>query len=171
MRIIIALLAGALLPLAFAPIGFYPLAIVAPLLLLAIWFQVAPRQAFYQGFVFGLGFFGIGASWVYVSIHEFGNTAAPLAIIFTTLFVAVLALFPAIQGWLFAKIYPKPSLAKALLAFPALWTLMEWVRSWILSGFPWLLLGASQVTSPLRGFAPIIGEYGISLIVAFSSAL
>ena len=55
------------------------------------------------------------------------------------------------------------------MAFPALWVFWEWLRSVFLFGFPWLFLGYSQVHSPLKGFGPIFGVYGISLIVTFIS--
>src|SRR6185436_17039987 len=54
-----------------------------------------------------------------------------------------------------------------IVLFPALWSLTEWMRSWILSGFPWLSVGYSQVpSSPFAGYAPVLGVYGVSLFVA-----
>ena len=58
-----------------------------------------------------------------------------------------------------------------MLAFAALWTLFEWWRGWMFTGVPWLALGYSQVDSPLGGFAPVVGVYGVSLITAACSAL
>jgi len=168
---LLALLAGLLLPFAFAPYWFYLLALVAPALLLSIWLNKPPKEAFWLGFTFGIGFFGLGASWVFVSIHEFGNTNAVLAFIFTALFVLTLALFPALQGYLFARFFPHNSISKYYLAFPGCWVLIEWFRSWFASGFPWLLLGASQTSSFLKGYAPVIGEFGISFLVTLCSAL
>lgn len=168
---LLALLAGCILPLAFAPFENYPLAILCPALLLWTWLNSSSKQAFYRGLLFGLGLFGIGASWIFVSIHEFGNTNFFIAGFITALFVFVLALFPAVQGYLLKRFFPENSGYMICLAFPCSWVLFEWIRSWFLTGFPWLFLGASQVASPLRGLAPLIGEYGLSFIIAFCSGL
>ncbi len=168
---ILALCAGIYLIFAFAPFGIYPVAVICPALLLCSWLNSTPTQAFWRGFLFGLGIFGIGASWVYISIHNFGNANMLLAGSFTAVFIIALALFIAIQGYLFTKIFPITTPIKLLLGFPCTWVLFEWLRSWVFTGFPWLFLGASQANSPLHGFAPIVGEYGISFAVTLCSSL
>lgn len=168
---LIALFAGGLLPLAFAPFGYSPIAILCCALLLTLWLNDSVRDALRHGFIFGLGFFSVGISWVYISIHEFGNTIAPIALFITALFVAILACFPAMQGYVLARFFPRDTPTKLFFAFPASWVLIEWVRNWIFTGFPWLLLGASQTNSPLRSFAPIVGEPGLSFLVALTGAL
>ncbi len=167
----LALLAGALLPLAFAPVGFYPLAILSPALLFLLWLNVTPKRAMWRGFLFGLGQFGVGVSWIYVAIHDFGYSGVPLAVFLTSLFVAFLALFPALLGYACARVLRGPVVWRLALLFPAAWTLWEWIRGWILTGFPWLHLGYSQIESPLRGLAPLLGVYSVSLAVAFSAGL
>jgi len=77
-----ALLAGALTVAAFAPLAVFPLSFLTLACLLLIWRRAAaPQAAFWAGFAFGAGLFGAGASWVYVSLHEFGMMPAPLAAI------------------------------------------------------------------------------------------
>lgn len=170
-KLLIALLAGASLPLAFAPFYLFPLAVLAPALLLYCWLHAKPTSAFWYGLIYGIGYFGIGVSWVYISMHRFGEMPVPLACLLTLLFVLVLALFPALQGYLLKRYFSKLTYSKILLAFPATSALFDWIRSWLLSGFPWLLLGYSQTNSPLKGFAPIVGEYGLSFIITLTSAL
>src|SRR3989344_5525059 len=85
-----ALGAGALLPLAFAPFDFFPLAFLLPALLFLLWLDATPTRAAWRGFLFGLGMFGVGVSWVYVSLHDFGHMPAPLAALAIFLFVVVL---------------------------------------------------------------------------------
>ncbi|MBW6475535.1 MAG: apolipoprotein N-acyltransferase [Chromatiales bacterium] len=171
---LLLLCSGALLPLAFAPLALWPLAILALLPLFALWQQASPRQAFAYGLAFGLGQFGVGVSWVYVAIHVYGQSPAIVAVLLTLLFVAVLALVPAGFGYLARalalRLSIRPSL-HALLWLPAFWTLAEWFRGWFLTGFPWLNLGYSQIDSPLAGYAPLLGAYGLSLLVALSAAL
>lgn len=166
-----ALLAGSCLTLAFAPFCIFPIAVIAPALLLYVWRNVKPRQSFWYGWLYGLGFFGMSVSWVFVSMHRFGGLPIPIASLFTLLFAATLALFPAVQGYLLNRFFPTSTPVQLLLAFPISCALTDWLRSWLFSGFPWVLLGYSQTNSPLKGFAPIIGEYGLAFIITLCSGL
>lgn len=170
-HLLLLLLAGAILPLAFAPVHLFPLAFLSLMLLFAAWMKAVPRQAMREGFVFGLGQFGVGVSWVYVAIHEFGQSPAPLAVLLTLLFVAVLAAVPALVGYLAARFAPEGRRQGLLLLLwlPALWALGEWFRGWFLTGFPWLNLGYSQIDSPLGGYAPLFGVYGLSWLCALTA--
>jgi apolipoprotein N-acyltransferase len=170
-REILALIAGCLLVFAFAPFEFYPLAVICPAVLFLLWLNCTPKQGFIRGLLFGLGFFGIGVSWVFISIHNFGNANIFLAGLITFLFVFLYAIFFAFSGFFLAKFFPLPTKNKLLLTFPCSWALLELFRSWFMTGFPWLLLGASQTSSPLRGLIPIVGELGLSFLVSLSSAL
>ncbi|HSW69675.1 MAG TPA: apolipoprotein N-acyltransferase [Gammaproteobacteria bacterium] len=167
----LAIAAGILLTFAFAPLRLYPLAVILPAILYALWQNVTPARAFLRGWLFGLGFFGAGIYWVFISIHTFGNASCFLAGFFTVGLIAILSLFPGLTGFLLNRYFPYPDYSRIFYAFPTIWVFLEWVRSWIFTGFPWLLLGYSQITSPLKGFAPIIGVYGLSLLVLFSSCL
>ncbi|OGT08103.1 MAG: apolipoprotein N-acyltransferase [Gammaproteobacteria bacterium RBG_16_37_9] len=162
----LAIFAGAILPLAFAPFGYYLVAEVALLLLLFIWFKASPGWAFWYGWLFGAAFFGCGIYWVYISIHHYGHAPAILAISILALLVAVLALYPALQGYLLNRIYLQDDWRKFLLAFPLSLAILEWIRGWFLSGFPWLFLGYGHIDSPLRGWATIFGVYGVSFAIA-----
>ncbi len=166
-----ALLAGALTVAGYAPLAVFPLPFLTLAGLLLLWRRAAtPRAAFRMGFAFGAGVFGAGASWVYVSLHDFGMMPAPLAAIGTLAYCAILALYPAAAGWCFARLARAP-LASALFAFPAAWTLFEWLRGWVFTGVPWLALGYSQVDSPLSGLAPLIGVYGVSFATVLCAGL
>jgi apolipoprotein N-acyltransferase len=163
--------AGAASVAGFAPAGLFPLPVLALALLLFLWQAAArPRAAFLLGFAFGAGLFGVGASWVYVSLHDFGMMPAPLAAVATAGFCAILSLYPALAGACLARLRLRPA-AAALLAFPALWTLAEWLRGWVFTGFPWLAVGYSQTDSPLAGFAPVLGAYGVSWTTALVAGL
>lgn len=161
---------GSILPLAFAPYDIFIIAIAIPACLLAFWLNASPRLAFWQGFFFGVGFFGTGVSWVFNSIHLFGDIPTLGAALITGLFVFILALFPAGTGYILNRYFPNNS-AKLLYAFPLIWVISEWARSWMFTGFPWLFLGYSQIHSPLKGFAPLLSVYGVSLVTALSSAI
>jgi apolipoprotein N-acyltransferase len=168
----LALLSGGLLALAFAPLSLYPLAIICPAILLLLWLKcTTPRHAFTIGLLFGVGFFSVGVSWVYISIHVYGHTSIILSLLITALFILILALFIAIPGYFFTVFFPENNRIKRYLIFPSLWAISEWLRSWVFTGFPWLLLSTSQVNSLFAAYAPCLGEFGCTFLLTLSSAL
>ncbi len=169
---VLAFLGGIFAVAGFAPLDIFPLPIMALALLFRLWGQAAtPRAALRIGFGFGLGMFGAGVGWVYVALHNYGNMPMLLALLATLLFVAFFALFPALAGYLQARL-PSPQWLRPVLLLPALWAAVELLRGYFLTGFPWLALGYSQVPdSPLAGYAPILGVYGVSLLAAVSAGL
>jgi apolipoprotein N-acyltransferase len=161
-----------MLPLAFAPFGLFPLAVLAPALLFLSLHELAPRAALRRGFLFGLGLFGVGVSWVYVAVADFSDSGAVVAVVLTVLFVAALAVYPALFAYLAARWRQRGEFPLALwylAVLPALWMLFEWLRGWLFTGFTWLQLGYSQAQSPLAGLAPLLGVYGIGLALALSA--
>ncbi|TAK69309.1 MAG: apolipoprotein N-acyltransferase [Betaproteobacteria bacterium] len=166
-----AFLLGAATVLGFAPFGLAPLPIFTAAGLLWLWQEAStPRRAAASGFAFGMGLFLAGVSWVYVSLHYYGAMPAPLAAIATLLFCALLALFPCATGYLQARL--RVSIAtRQLLLIPALWTLGEWLRDWVFTGFPWLAFGYSQAGSPLRAYAALTGVFGLSWLVWLCAGL
>ena len=169
---IIAFVLGAVAVAGYAPFYLFPLPVLALAGLLYFWSQApTARAAALTGFAFGLGLFLFGVSWIYVSLHDFGAMPMPVAAATTLLFCAFLALFPAAVGYLCVRAPLAPFARWALFA-PALWTLVEWTRSWIFTGFPWLGIGYSQIpVSPLAGYAPVFGIHGVTLAVAASAGL
>ena len=165
-------LLGALTVLGFAPFYLFFIPALTLAALFHLWLHAgSKRAAFAIGFMFGLGLFGCGASWVYVSLHDFGMLPLPLAALATLLFCGFLALFPALAGGLQASLKSKPY-GRLLIAMPASFVLYEWSLGWVFTGFPWLTLGYSQApTSPLAGYAPLLGVYGVSLLLAASAGL
>jgi apolipoprotein N-acyltransferase len=165
-----ALTLGSLAVAGFAPYNLYVLPVLSLAGLFLLW-ELRPRARAIAGFAFGLGLFGTGVSWVFTSLHVYGAMPATLAVLATLLFCAVLALFP----WLTALIAPRFARAartRLLLAWPACWVLTEWTRAWIFTGFPWLTLGYSQIpSSPLAGYAPVLGIHGVSWLLAACSGL
>ena len=166
----LAFLAGVAAVLAFAPTGLYPLAFLSFGVLIHLWLEASPRECFRTGFAFGMGLFGAGVSWVYVSLHTFGGMPAPIAAFATLCFCALIALFPACAGWLQARV-PAGALARACLIIPAAWTLFEWLRSWVLTGFPWLSAGYAAVGWPAESLAPLAGVFGLSFATLCLSGL
>jgi len=166
-----ALVAGALMPLAFAPFDYWPLAMLLPTILLWSWDRASPRRAAWRGGLFGLGMYGFGIYWIYISLHDFGNAPALIAAAGAFIIILAMVLYPAVAGWLLVRWGPPPGPLRWLLAFPALWALLDWVRSWLLTGFPWLAVGYSQIDSPLGALAPYLGVFGVGWAVMLSAGL
>lgn len=161
-------LLGAICVLGFAPFYFYPASILSLIGLFYYWFQnYTPKQAAASGFIYGLGLFSAGIYWIYISLHDFGNMPIFMAGLATFLLCAFMALFPALVGILSIKASESKT-PQILIAIPVFWALSDWVRSWIFTGFPWLTIGYSQVPhSPLAGYVPITGVYGVSMLTVF----
>lgn len=161
--------AGAALTLCFAPFNLW---FATPLPLVLLFFVCAhstPRAAARSGFAFGAGMFLAGTYWITISIHVFGQAPLLLAMLLMLALVAIMATWLAACGWLIAR-FAGSRLLRVLYVAPASWLIIEWLRGWVFSGFPWLSLGYGQIDSPLGAFIPVSGVYGVSLLVAFSAA-
>ncbi len=167
----LVLSAGAATPLAFAPFNCWPLAIILPIILLWSWDNSTPSQATRRGLLFGLGMFGFGIYWIYISLHDYGGSSAMFAVLSTLALVILLSLYPALAGWLTIRWGPQAGIRRYLLFIPALFTFLEWVRGWLFTGFPWLSLGYSQIDSPLGRLAPYLGVLGVGWAVMFSTGI
>ena len=170
MRYILALLCGAALTLAFAPFSIWIIAIVSIGIFNLLLMDTDRVRSFSLAFSFGIGLFATGTSWVYVSIHDYGNAAMPLAAGLTALFVIGIAFIFALP-FIFYGLLDNQNTSIRLFAFPAIWILGEWFRSWFLTGFPWLLLGYSSLDTWLEGWAPIAGVYSLSGGMALSGVV
>jgi len=166
-QIIYAFLLGALAVLGFAPFYIFPASLISVVGICYLWLKSpSPRTAWVLGFSYGLGLYVIGIYWIYISLHDFGGMPWWFAGFCTFCLCAFMALFVAIVG------YSSKRLGCLMISAPVLWGLSDWIRSWIFTGFPWLTLGYSQVPhSPLAGFTPIVGVYGVSIITAFLGVL
>lgn len=157
---------GGLFALALAPFFLWPIGLLSLAgLVYAVHNAPTPKQAFINVWVFSLGQFLVGVSWVYVSINRFGNTHALLALLLVFLFAAGLALIPALVFWLRQRFLGQ---TLSWLTIPVFWFLSELIRGNFLTGFPWLFAGDGHLYTWLAGWAPIVGSYGISFILVLT---
>jgi apolipoprotein N-acyltransferase len=166
-----ALAAGAASVFAFAPFGGAFLAPAMLGVLFLLWQHAAtPREAARNGWAYGLGLFGAGASWVFIALETFGGMPMPVAVVATFVWTAYLALWPAAVGWVATRC-TRPGSPHRLIVAAGAWVLAEWLRGTGYTAFPWLTLGYSQHSaSPLSGFAPIGGVWLVSFAVALAAA-
>ena len=167
---LLAVLAGIMLPLALAPFDFWWSAFVGILLLISVLQATSLRRSLWRWYLFGLGQYAIGASWLYVSVNTHGGASPALAGVLVFLFVAGISLVVLAQGYLYQRFF-SGSLFGLIGAFPALWFFKEWTTSWLLTGFPWALVGYGHLQTPLAGFAPVVGVFGTGYVMVLISAL
>jgi apolipoprotein N-acyltransferase len=164
-------LAGAALPLALAPFDLWPLALVSAAVLFRVLDEVRPSRAAVLGWAYGVGKYGVGASWIYVSIHDYGPAPVWLAASLVALFVVAMAWFPAAFTFAYARWVRGPNRWVNAIGFSACWVALEWTLTWFLTGFPWLFLGYAQLDNPLRHWAPVGGVLAVSLVAALSATI
>ena len=167
---LIALAAGAVTVFAFAPFGLWPLQIAT----LALLFRLLQREAGFRhgallGWAYGSGWLIAGVHWLYISMHRYGGLPGWMAVLAVILLGAGLSVFMALgtgtAAWLKKRWSIRPA-AFLLLLMPGVWTLIEWTRGWIFTGFPWVSSGYAHTNSPLAGYAPLVGVYGLALASA-----
>jgi len=166
---LLPIIAGALFVPGLAPMSAWPSSILSIATLLYIMHRTPHHSAFLVGWLYGAGLFGAGVSWVYVSINVYGQAPPPLAGALTGVFCLGLAILTGLQMALYRRCNPNLQTPSPLL-FAAIWVLFEWLRSWLLTGFPWLYAGYIALDTPGAGWAPIIGVYGLSFLVVGLSA-
>ncbi|HEY6123016.1 MAG TPA: hypothetical protein VIV63_00075, partial [Steroidobacteraceae bacterium] len=160
----IAVVAGVLLALSFAPFACWPLAILAPAILLWLWDGAAPRRAAVLGFWFNAGTFSVGTYWLYIAIKVIGHAPFLLAMFLMIGLVAIMGAYHALLGWAVAKFLPARGAMRWMVGIPGAWLFIEWWRSWFLSGFGWLALGYAHTDNWLGGLAPVVGQFGLGLL-------
>lgn len=156
-RLLLAIVAGAATAFAFAPFGIYALAALGPALLFLLWEGATPREAAKSGFIFGAALFGAGTWWLYTAIHDFGQAPMWLAVPLVLAVFAIMGSYYALLGWVVTRFARAASTLRVLLLLPAAWILMEALRGWLFTGFPWLELGYAHSDSPLAALAPVGG--------------
>ncbi len=164
----ILFLLGGLMTTAFAPFGLSMLVPVVLLPLLYVYLSVSPRDAGWLSFFFGFGLFLSGTYWIYISVVIFGEAPAWIALVLMLGLVLIMSAYFFAAGWLISR-FSQGEPWLLLLVAPATWVFIEWLRGWVLTGFPWLAVGYSQVDALLAGWAPVMGVYGVSFMAILAT--
>ncbi|WP_137752003.1 apolipoprotein N-acyltransferase [Sphingopyxis sp. L1A2A] len=188
---LIALALGAVSATGFAPLHLWPLTLLA----LAGWLALVARspkgwRTFGIGWAFGVGHFVVGLNWIATAFTYQAAMPAWLGWVAVVLLALYLAVYPALAAWgawaMTNFVAPAqagtdsatpptaPAFAGAtlsfILAFAALWTLTEWLRSWVFTGFAWNPLSAIIAPmTPMLSTTRLVGTYGMSAIVMLAA--
>ena len=167
--LLVPIISGALFVPGVAPMSAWPSTLLSIAALLYLMHRKSQQSAFFIGWLYGVGLFGAGVSWVYVSIQVHGQAPPLLAGTLTALFCLGLATLTGLQMALYRRCSRGRKTPSSLL-FAAIWVLFEWLRSWLFTGFPWLYAGYIALDTPAAGWAPVVGVYGLSFLIAGLSA-
>ena len=167
--LLVPIISGALFVPGLAPMSAWPSTLLSIAALLYLMHRKSQQSAFFIGWLYGVGLFGAGVSWVYVSIQVHGQAPPLLAGTLTALFCLGLATLTGLQMALYRRCSRGRKTPSSLL-FAAIWVLFEWLRSWLFTGFPWLYAGYIALDTPAAGWAPVVGVYGLSFLIAGLSA-
>ena len=165
-RLVLAYIAGASTALAFAPYSIWPVYLIAMVSTLHMSRNLSSKENFTVWLCFGFGCFSVGISWIHVSMAKFGGLPLIASIVLMSILALYLALYPALSGYLLQELSPKTAFIRNILLFPVLWTITEWARGYVLTGFPWLWAGYSQTEGPIKDIASVIGALGLSYLIA-----
>lgn len=168
---LLAALSGILTALSFPKFNLSFLIWVSLIPLLFLVRSAAPKRAFFLGLVSGFFYYAILLYWIpYVPAH-YGDLSLGLSIIIYLLFVLLLSLFWGVFGFVLARIHVSfPGIS--LFVAPLVWTALEYILTFFLTGFPWGLLGYSQVHNlPILQTAAVGGVYGLSLMIVFFQSM
>ena len=172
-RLALAAAGGLFSALAFPPWDLGLVAFVGLVPLLLSLEGAAGRHAAWLGYVWGLAFYLATVWWVINTMTTYGKMPLGLSIVALALMCGVLAAYPAAFAWLVWAGRERLALPRAMLPVTAalLWTALELLRTYLFSGFPWILFGTSQYREPtVRLLAAAAGVYGISLLLVLVNA-
>ncbi len=167
--LLISVTAGALTTLAFAPFHHIWLVFATQALAFTLWQQLKPIQAWFSGWVFGIGLQCSGAGWIYYSLHVHGGTHPVFAALIIFLLACYLSIYTGFAAYVVNRFCPKNNTLRMLFFYPAAWVVFEWTQGYVMTGFAWMQTGYTQIDLPLSGFAPLLGNHAVGGLVAMSA--
>ena len=169
-KYVIAVFLGLLFSLGFAPNDLWFVSLLSLTCLHFLIQEASKKELFYIGYFYGFGLWSLGISWVYVSIYFYGNIGFIASIILTIIFIAILSLYLGVTLLLYyyLRFHSKFSI---IFSLPLAWIFVEYLRSILFTGFPWLISGTMLADTLIDGWTPIIGAQGNTFLLLLLSSL
>ena len=168
---LIAAILGLLFALGFAPNDLWFISILSLTYLYFLIRDSNKKELFLIGYSFGIGLWSLGISWLYVSIYFYGNLGFIASTFLTLLFIGIISIYSGLTLFLYSYLRFN-SKSVAIFSLPIAWIAVEYLRSILFTGFPWLISGTMLANTPLDGWTPIIGAQGNTfLLILISSVL
>ncbi|PTQ90414.1 apolipoprotein N-acyltransferase [Agitococcus lubricus] len=162
---LVALLLGAITPFSLAPYHYWFISLLTIPLFAELLTGQTTKQAVLRGWSFGFGLWASGVWWLFVSLHDYGQTPTWLAALMVMAVALIMGAFTAVMAYVYRRWAFDQH---ALLSFAPLFVLFEWLKTWLFTGFPWLFVGYGYIDSVLVGYAPLVGVFGLSLLAIIS---
>ena len=166
----IIVISGFLYTFAFAPIDFKIGIFLSLTFFLYILSTSSRQSSLFKSFIYGVIVFSSGVSWIFNSIYYYGGEHLIISVIITLLFIVLLSVFFIPFGYFVNKDTNLDRFDTPILV-ASIWVLIEFIRSNIFGGFPWLLVGVSQTETIFDHIFPLFGSFMVSFIVVMISMM
>ena len=167
---VIAVFLGLLFSLGFAPNDAWFISVFSITCLHFLIQGTNKKELFWIGYSFGLGLWSLGISWMFVSIYFYGNIGFILSIFLTLIFIGILSIYFGVTLFLYYYLRSSSRIS-VIFSLPIAWIIIEYLRSILFTGFPWLISGTMLADTILDGWTPIIGAQGNSFLLLVLSSL
>lgn len=166
--LLLAVSSGFLLTVAFPKIGLWWLAWFALVPLLIAIRHLTPKNSFYMGFSAGLAHYLTLVYWLAYTMSTYGHLPNYLCVLILLLLSVYLAIYVGIFSMALVRLCPNPY--SCLLIGPLMWVSLEYIRAYLITGFPWELIGYTQFSQlPIIQISDIFGVYGVTFVVLFGN--
>ena len=169
-KYVIAVFLGLLFSLGFAPNDLWFVSLLSLTCLHFLIQEASKKELFYIGYFYGFGLWSLGISWVYVSIYFYGNIGFITSIILTIIFITILSLYLGVTLLLYHYLRFNSKFS-IIFSLPLAWIVVEYLRSILFTGFPWLISGTMLADTSIDGWTPIIGAQGNTFLLLLLSSL
>ena len=170
-RRFLALICGLIFSLGFAPFDLWMLSILSVAILFQLVKDSSNKDAFLYGYIFGFGMWLTGISWLYVSIHYHGNIGIIGSSLLILIFISILSIYSGLLFLLSNLLRLSSPKFLILLTLPVSWVTIELIRSYLFTGFPWLISGTMLADTFIDGYTPIIGAQGNTFFIILIAVL
>jgi len=167
--IISIIISGIFYVLSFPPFEYQSFVYLSLIILFYTLFNSTRNDAMKISIMFGLVIYTFGASWIFHSIYFFGGENIFISLFVTITFIILQSSYFILYGYFVNHdLLIKGSFFYLLLP-PSIWVFIEFIRSNLFGGFPWLLVGMSQIHTIYDNIFPIGGTYVVTFIIILLS--